>query len=210
MSIKLLAMDFDSTLVIEESLNELASYLKLDSQISSITEQAMAGKIDFTTSMNLRVKSFKDAPSEALTAVGNRLTASPGATELINFCKLSKIRLSIISGGFIQILDAFSLCKVFDYVFANSLEIHDGKLTGSISDFSIDAQGKANALAKLANELELDRNEIMAIGDGANDLEMISFAGIGVSFRGKPILDNVAKYRIENSLDEVIPLLQAS
>ena len=210
MNIKLLAMDFDSTLVIQESLNELASYLKLDSKISSITEEAMAGKIDFATSMNLRVENFKDAPSEALTAVGNRLTAAPGANELIDFCKLSNIRLSIISGGFIQIIDAFSLCKMFDFVFANSLEIHEGKLTGSISDFSIDARGKANALANLANELEIDRNEIMAIGDGANDIEMLSFAGIGVSFRGKPILDKFAKYRIENSLDEVIPLLQAS
>lgn len=210
MTIKLLAMDFDSTLVIEESLNELASYLEVGGEISLITEQAMAGKIDFVTSINLRVERFTGAPLAALTKVGGFLTASPGARELIDFCKKSAIKTAIISGGFIQILDSFLLCKEFDYLYANSLEIVDMKLTGRISDLSIDAKGKANVLSNLAGELGIERNEIMAIGDGANDIEMLDFAGVGVSFRGKEILDEVANVHIRNSLDEVIPHLQVS
>jgi phosphoserine phosphatase len=208
-TIKVIALDFDSTLIVEESLNVLAARLNLSHEISRITEQAMAGEIDFTTSIHKRVEFFAGVPLTELKKVAASLTLSPGAKELIEFCQGEQIQIAIISGGFIEILNSFTYRNNFNHIYANSLEISGDRLTGKVSNLSIDAKGKAIALSNLLGKLGIASAQSMAIGDGANDLEMLKIAGVGVSFKGKPVLDSVADICIQNSLDEVIPYLQA-
>ena len=210
MKTKLVALDFDSTLVQEESLNVLATSIGKKEEVSEITHKAMAGAIEFEESLHLRMKVFAGINIAELRNVGKLLTPSPGALDLIGYCKANQISLAIISGGFFDFIDSFSLRPYFDFVYANSLKVLDGKLTGDIENFSITRSGKAAALTDIAQKLEISRDQILAIGDGANDMEMLEFAGMGISFRGHEILDSVADLKINDSLKEVIPHLQVS
>jgi len=207
---KLVALDFDSTLVREESLNILAASIGKEKEVSSITHRAMSGSIEFEESLNLRINLFAGLNIEEIKRVAELLTPSPGAVDLIHFCKENQILLAIISGGFLEVIDSFSLRPNFDFVYANSLKVLDGKLTGDIDDFSITRSGKAAALSEIATRMKINRENILAIGDGANDLEMLEFAGMSVSFKGHEILDSVVDLKIEESLEEVIPHLQVS
>jgi phosphoserine phosphatase len=205
---KLVALDFDSTLVQEESLNMLAASIGKEEEVSKITHRAMSGDLEFEESLRLRLNLFAGLNIEELNSVAGLMTPSPGAVDLIHFCKENQISLAIISGGFLEVINSFSLRPNFDFVYANSLKVLDGKLTGEIDNFSITRSGKAAALTEIATRMKINRDNILAIGDGANDLEMLEFAGMSVSFRGHEILDSVVDLKIEDSLEEVIPHLQ--
>lgn len=208
MRAKLVALDFDSTLVQEESLNILAASIGKEEEVSKITHRAMSGSIEFEESLRLRMKLFAGLHVEELKNVAELLTPSPGAVNLIHFCKENQISLAIISGGFLEVINSFSLRPNFEFVHANSLKVLDGKLTGEIDDFSITRSGKAVALSEIATRMKINRENILAIGDGANDLEMLESAGMSVSFKGHEILDSIVDLKIEESLEEVIPHLQ--
>lgn len=205
----LLVMDMDSTLITIECIDEIADMQGLKPQVSAITEAAMRGEIDFAESLRRRVSLLAGLDQSALQRVyDERLQLSPGAESLLATIRAAGIRTLLVSGGFTFFTERLQSRLGLDYTAANRLEVADGKLTGRVLGDIVDAQGKADWLNRVRLELDLDRGQVIAMGDGANDLKMMAEAGVSIAYRAKPVVRAQAAYALNQvGLDGLIPLL---
>jgi phosphoserine phosphatase len=202
-------MDMDSTLISIECIDEIADMVGIKPQISDITERAMRGELDFAQSLRERVALLKGLEeSDLMRVLNERLKLNPGAVKWIAACKANNITTLLVSGGFTFFAERVKEMLNLDYAVSNSLEIIDGKLTGKVLGNIVDAQTKADELIKLREKLGLSSAQTIAIGDGANDLKMMSAAGIGIAYHAKPIVQAQASYALNHiGLDGAINLL---
>jgi phosphoserine phosphatase len=186
---KLLVMDMDSTLITIECIDEIADMQGLKSEVSAITEAAMRGELEFRESLTRRVALLEGLDASALQQVfDERLLLSLGAYELLAGAKKAGLRTVLVSGGFTYFTDRLQQQLHFDVTRANSLEIINGKLTGKIVGEIIDATEKRKTVENQAAALGVETSSAIVMGDGANDLEMMSVAGLSVAFRAKPVV----------------------
>jgi phosphoserine phosphatase len=204
----LVAMDMDSTLLAIESIDEVADMHGIKPQVAEITQRTMRGEIIFEESLRQRTALLQGLDEHALEEVYNqRVRLSPGAERMLQQMKKAGIRTMVISGGFTFFTDRIKSRLDFDYTAANRLEIVDGKLSGSVLGKIIGAEGKAEALIKVREELGLQKDQVIAIGDGANDLKMMAEAGVSVAYHAKPIVQENATYALNHvGLDGVVNL----
>jgi len=189
---KLVVMDVDSTLVQGEVIEMLAQHAGSAGEVAEITEQAMSGELDFADSLRRRVETLAGLDAAALDAVYDALELAPGARTLVRTLKRLGYRFAIVSGGFSQITDRIATDLGIDYAQANELEVLDGRLTGRIVGAVLDRAGKAAALRSFAADSGIKLSHTVAIGDGANDLDMLAAAGLGVAFNAKPVVRQAA------------------
>ncbi|KIO50255.1 phosphoserine phosphatase SerB [Nitrosospira sp. NpAV] len=204
----LVAMDMDSTLLAIESIDEIADMHGVKPQVSDITLRTMRGEIVFAESLRLRTALLQGLDQNALQQVyDERVRLSPGAEKMLQRMQSVGLRTMVISGGFTFFTDRIRKKLGFDYAAANTLEILEGKLTGKVLGEIIGAQGKADILKRVREELGLKREQVIAIGDGANDLKMLEEAGVSIAYHAKPIVQEKATYSINHvGLDGVVNL----
>jgi phosphoserine phosphatase len=189
---KLVVMDVDSTLVQGEVIEMLAAHAGSSAQVAEITERAMSGELDFAESLRERVGMLAGLDAAALDSVYQALQLAPGARTLVRTLKRLGYRFAVVSGGFSQVTDRIAADLDIDYSQANELEIVDGRLTGRILGPVLDRAGKAEALRRFAADSGIALSRTVAIGDGANDLDMLAAAGLGVAFNAKPVVRQAA------------------
>lgn len=183
----LICFDMDSTLITIECIDELADFAGKKEEVSAVTEAAMRGEIDYRESLRRRLALLAGLDARVLARVyGERLLLSPGARELLEAAQAAGLRTAILSGGFTYFTERLRIELGFDFATSNELEIKGGKLTGRVVGDIVDAAAKAHHLCRLQDELGLRREQVIAIGDGANDLSMMAEAGLSVAFRAKP------------------------
>ncbi|BCT67054.1 phosphoserine phosphatase SerB [Nitrosospira sp. NRS527] len=204
----LVAMDMDSTLLAIESIDEIADMHGVKPQVSEITQRTMRGEIVFAESLRQRTALLQGLDQDALQQVyDERVRLSPGAEEMLQRMKSAGLRSMVISGGFTFFTDRIKTKLNLDYAAANKLEIADGKLTGKVLGEIIGASGKAEVLKSVREKLGLRREQVIAIGDGANDLKMMEEAGVSIAYHAKPIVQEKATYAINHvGLDGVANL----
>jgi phosphoserine phosphatase len=208
MKYRLALFDVDSTLIEQEVIDLLAQRTPYGDRVSEITRRAMAGEIDFDSALKERVSLLRDLPESIFDDVISEITFSPGALELITFLKKQGVLVGAVSGGFINILEKLFKRIPLDYLSANSLEIQNGLLTGRTLGPIINRRAKAEALSHFAEISGVSMRETIAVGDGSNDVDMITLAGLGVSYRGKEVLNKVADLVIaDKGLDSLIAYL---
>jgi len=207
---RLMAMDMDSTLVGIETIDEIADIHGVRKQVAEITEKAMYGEVDFSEGLIQRVALLKGLDHSVLQRVyDERLIFNPGAEKMLKQIKIAGIKTMLISGGFTFFTEKLKDRLGFDYTFANTLEIANGRLTGRLVGEVFGAKGKGQALNKICNELGFRKENLIAIGDGANDLPMFAEAGVSIAYHAKPIVQENATYSINHvGLDGVINILQ--
>jgi len=207
-NIGLVVMDMDSTLISIECIDEIADMMGIKPQVAEITESAMRGEIQFEESLRRRVGLLKGLDASSLQhVIDERLQLNPGAEKLIATCKQHNIRTMLVSGGFDFFTDYLKNLLNLDYAHSNSLEIINGKLTGQVLGKVVDAQGKADFLNQRRNQLGLSKSQVIAIGDGANDLKMMAEASAGIAYHAKPVVQQQATYALNHSgLDGIIYL----
>jgi phosphoserine phosphatase len=205
---RLVAFDMDSTLIDVEVIDELAKLHGVGRQVSAITERAMRGELPFRESFRQRAALLSGLPEAALQQVAGRAALNEGAHRLIRALKLFGYKTAILSGGFQYVGEHLQQQLGIDYVFANRLVIRDGVMTGEVEGGIVDAQRKAELLAEIARKEGISRQQTIAIGDGANDLPMLSAAGLGIAYHAKPVVKESASHAISNfGLDSVLYLL---
>ncbi len=205
---RLAVFDMDSTLIEAEVIDELAKAAGVGEQVSEITERAMRGELDFRASFKERLALLKGLDVSVLDEIGASLRLTEGAETLFAELKRLGYKTAILSGGFTYFAKQLQAKLGIDYVFANELEVVDGKCTGVAIEPIVDAQRKADLLAELARKEGLQMEQTIAVGDGANDLPMLAIAGLGVAFRAKPLVRQSAKQAISTlGLDGVLYLL---
>ena len=208
MSRFLVVFDVDSTLIEDEVIELLAEAAGKRDEVKAITDAAMAGDLDFSQSLSARVAMLAGVPEDALVQAFARVRVTAGARELIAAIHRAGGKAAAVSGGFSQVLEPLAKDLELDFQRANTLEIVDGKLTGKTIGPVIDRSAKAAALAEWARELGLAEGATIAVGDGANDLEMMAAAGIGVAFNAKPLVRASADLVLEGeSLEPLIAIL---
>jgi phosphoserine phosphatase len=207
--IGLVVMDMDSTLINIECIDEIADMQGLKPQVAAITESAMRGEIEFAESLRRRVALLAGLDESALQRVyEERLQLNPGALTLLDALKARGIKTLLVSGGFTFFTERLKLRVGLDFAHANVLEIIDGKLTGQVVGEVLDAQGKADWLTRTRDLLGLRADQVVAVGDGANDLKMMAVAGIGIAYHAKPVVRTQATYALNHAdLDGVVNLL---
>jgi phosphoserine phosphatase len=205
---RLVAFDMDSTLIQVEVIDELAKAAGVGHQVSEITERAMQGEIDFKESFRQRLALLEGLDESVLSSIAANLPITQGAEHLISTLKKIGYKTAIISGGFQYFGNYLQQLLGIDYVFANQLEIVSGKVTGKIKGQVVDAQRKADILRELTEKEHISLEQVIAVGDGANDLPMLSIAGLGIAFHAKPIVKKSAKHSISNlGLDGILYLI---
>ena len=183
----LICFDMDSTLITIECIDELADFAGKKVEVSEVTEAAMRGEIDYRESLRRRLALLAGLDARVLARVyGERLLLSHGARELLEACQNAGLRTAILSGGFTYFTERLRIELGFDFATSNELEISGGKLTGKVVGDIVDASAKAHHIARLTDELGLRKEQVIACGDGANDLMMMAQAGLSVAFRAKP------------------------
>ena len=208
---RLIVMDVDSTLIAGEVIDILAARAGCADQVAKLTAATMRGDLDFTTSLTERVALLAGLETRVLDQVRQELRLAPGARTLITTLGRLGYRCGIVSGGFSQITDPLAADLGLDYAAANTLEIAGGKLTGRLAGPVIDRAGKAEALRRFAAQADIPLSQTVAIGDGANDLDMIAAAGLGIAFNAKPAVRDAADTSISVPyLDSVLYLLGLS
>ena len=191
----LVVMDMDSTLISIECIDEIADTVNLKPQVSAITEAAMRGDIDFSESLRRRVALLEGLEESALLRIyEERLQLNPGAETMLKKLKEHGIKTLLVSGGFVFFTERLKHRLGLDYAHANTLEIVDGKLTGRVLGHILDAQGKADSLVRTRDELGLRPEQVIAMGDGANDLKMLAQAGVSIAYHAKPVVRSQASY----------------
>ncbi len=185
---RLVVLDVDSTLVQGEVIEMLAAIAGCESEVAELTERAMAGELDFAESLRERVRLLAGLPETAVEEVRAGLELAPGARTFVRTLKRLDYRLAVVSGGFTQVTDAIVADLGVDYAAANVLEIVDGRLTGELVGPVIDRAGKAAALERFAHDAGVPVSQTVAIGDGANDLDMLALAGLGIAYNAKPVV----------------------
>ncbi|PIV14441.1 MAG: phosphoserine phosphatase SerB [Gallionellales bacterium CG03_land_8_20_14_0_80_55_15] len=205
----LLVMDMDSTLISIECIDEIADMQGLKPQVAEITNAAMQGKIDFAERLCRRVALLEGLDESALLRVyDERLKLNPGAEMMLAALQAQGIKTLLVSGGFLFFTERLKPRLGLDYTHANTLEIIDGKLTGRVLGEILDAQGKADWLVKIREQLGLEPAQVIAMGDGANDLKMMAQAGISIAYHAKPVVRAQASYALNFvGLDGLVNLL---
>ena len=205
---RLVLLDVDSTLIQQEVIELLAHKAGAGAEVAEITNAAMSGQLDFAAALHARVKLLKGLPESVLDEVRNEVSLTPGARELISRLKRLNHCVGIVSGGFVDVISPLANELQIDYVRANKLEIINGKLTGGLEGPIIDRAGKAQSLIDFAKTSGVDIADTVAVGDGANDIDMLKSAGLGIAFNAKPILQSVADISLNSpNLDSVLYLI---
>ena len=189
---RLIVFDMDSTLVDAEIIDELAKEAGVDKEVSELTERAMRGEISFKEALEERVKLLQGLPVEVLEKIYSRIRLTEGAKELVRSLKEAGYKVAVVSGGFSYFTDRLKEELGLDYAFGNELEIKDGRLTGRIKGRIIDAKEKARIVEEIARKEGISPENIVAVGDGANDRLMIEKAGLGIAFNAKDVLKEIA------------------
>ena len=186
---KLLVMDMDSTLITIETIDELADMVGLKPQVATITEQAMRGEIEYNESLQRRVALLKGLDESALRRVyDERLKLSPGAEVLLTAAKKHGIKTLLVSGGFTYVTDLLKPRLALDYTYSNTLGLADGKLTGEVIGRIVNADAKRDELLHVSAQFGITREQIIGMGDGANDLKFMAECGVSVAYHAKPIV----------------------
>jgi phosphoserine phosphatase len=206
---KLVAMDMDSTLITIECIDEIADMQGLKKEVSDITEAAMRGELDFAASLKRRVALLEGLDAAALERVyEERLRLSPGAERMLTAMKAAGLKTLLVSGGFTYFTSRLKERLGLDYTHANELEIVDGRLTGKVVGGIVDAEEKKRTVERVCEELGIKPSQAIVMGDGANDLKMMSISGMSVAFRAKPVVREQANVALNFvGLDGILPLL---
>ena len=207
---KLLAMDMDSTLITIECIDEIADMQGLKPQVAAITEAAMRGEIEFPESLARRVALLKGLNASALQSVYQEsVKLSPGAQNMLDAVRRAGLKTLLVSGGFTFFTDRIKKLLDLDYSNANVLEIADGKLTGRVVGAVVDADEKKRTVERVCAEIGIAPSQAIVMGDGANDLKMMSIAGMSVAFRAKPLVRAKADVALNFvGLDGILPLFR--
>ncbi|HEY7774568.1 MAG TPA: phosphoserine phosphatase SerB [Marinagarivorans sp.] len=205
---RLVCFDMDSTLIEAEVIDELAKAQGVGDQVAEITEQAMTGQIDFNESFARRMALLKGLDESVLDEIARNLPITEGAEHLLKTLNKLGYKTAILSGGFNYFGRYLQNKLGIDYVFANELEIADGKVTGRVVGTVVNGERKAELLKELAQKENISLEQVIAVGDGANDLPMLSIAGLGIAFRAKPLVKASAKQAISTlGLDAILYLM---
>ena len=208
---RLVVLDVDSTLVQGEVIEMLAAHAGCAAEVAAVTEAAMRGELDFADALRSRVALLEGVDASALDAVRRDVLLAPGARTFVRTLKRLDYKLAIVSGGFTQVTDMLVAELGLDYAAANTLEVVDGKLTGRVVGPILDRAGKARALEQFAREAGIPVTQTVAIGDGANDLDMLAIAGLGIAFNAKPMVREAADASLSVPyLDAILFLLGIS
>jgi len=208
---RLVVFDMDSTLIEAEVIDELAKLAGVGDQVAEITERAMQGELDFQESFRARVALLKGLSEDVLEDVAKNLPITEGAESLVATLKRLGYKTAILSGGFTYFGHYLQSKLGFDYVYANELDIKDGAVTGEVTGTIVDGARKAQLLKDIAERENIALEQAIAVGDGANDLPMLSIAGLGIAFRAKPLVKESAKQSISTlGLDGILYLLGIS
>ena len=205
---RLVQLDVDSTFIQQEAIELLAAKAGVLEEVSRITAAAMRGELDFAQSLVARVALLQGLSDDSFVQVQQEITLTDGAAELVTLLHQKGHFVSLVSGGFTNILQPMVNAMKIDFYRANTLEVVDGKLTGKVLGAIVDRAAKADALREFATACGVDLSNTVAIGDGANDLDMMDIAGISIAFNAKPIVEAAADYAIkEPSLRSVASLI---
>ena len=205
---RLIVFDVDSTLIQGEVIEMLAERAGAGAAVAAVTEAAMRGEMDFAESLHQRVATLAGLPAEVLDEVAEQLELTPGARTTIRTLRRLGFHCGVVSGWFRQVIDPLAHELMLDFVAANELEIVDGKLTGRVVGEVVDRAGKAKALRRFAEQAGVPMEQTVAVGDGANDIDMLNAAGLGVAFNAKPALREVADASLSHPyLDTVLFIL---
>jgi phosphoserine phosphatase len=205
---RLIVFDVDSTLIQQEVIEMLAARAGALDAVAAITEAAMRGELDFAESLHQRVGTLAGLPAEVLDEVAEAVELTPGARTTIRTLRRLGYHVGAVSGGFRQVIEPLAHELMLDFVAANELEVVDGKLTGRVVGQIVDRAGKAKALRDFAQQVGVPMAQTVAVGDGANDIDMLAAAGLGVAFNAKPALREVADASLSHPyLDTVLFLL---
>ncbi|WP_080796518.1 phosphoserine phosphatase SerB [Corynebacterium pacaense] len=208
---RLVCFDCDSTLITGEVIEMLAAHAGKEAEVAAVTERAMRGELDFEESLRERVRTLAGLDASVISEVAADIELSPGARTTIRTLKRMGYKTAVVSGGFIQVLEGLASELDLDYVRANTLEIIDGKLTGRVIGKVVDRAAKAEFLREFAADSGLKMYQTVAVGDGANDIDMLSAAGLGIAFNAKPALKEIADTSVNHPfLDEVLHILGIS
>jgi phosphoserine phosphatase len=201
---RLIVFDVDSTLIQGEVIEMLGAHAGVEPEIREITEAAMRGELNFTESLERRVALLAGLPATAIDEVAASIELTPGARTTIRTLKRMGFRTGVVSGGFTQVIGGLVEELGLDFAAANELEIVDGKLTGKVVGEIVDRAGKAKVLRRFADEYDIPLEQCVAVGDGANDIDMLSVAGMGVAFNAKPALREVADTALSHPYLDVV------
>lgn len=208
---RLICFDCDSTLITGEVIEMLAAHAGKEAEVAEVTERAMRGELDFEESLRERVAVLRGLDASVIDQVAQQIQLTPGARTTIRTLKRMGYKTAVVSGGFIQVLEDLSSELELDYTRANTLEIVDGKLTGRVVGKVVDRAAKAEFLREFAEDSGLQMHQTVAVGDGANDIDMLSAAGLGIAFNAKPALREIADASVNYPfLDEVLYILGIS
>jgi phosphoserine phosphatase len=204
---RLVQLDVDSTFIQQEAIELLAAKAGVLKEVSTITEAAMRGELDFAQSLLARVRLLKGLPQTVFDQVRDEITLTDGATELVELLHSKGHVVSLVSGGFVNIMQPIVDELKIDYFKANTLEVVDGVLTGKVLGNIVDRAAKAQALTEFALDAHVAMENTVAIGDGANDLEMMALAGLSIAFNAKPVVTEAADLSITEPTLSSVPQL---
>jgi phosphoserine phosphatase len=206
---RLVCMDVDSTFVKGEFIDELAELVGVKEQVAAITARAMRGEIDFKGALTERVKLLEGLPFERAQSLIDRFELTPGADLWVKKLQSLGFKIGLVSGGFTFFVDVLKQRFGLDFAFANELEVEGGKLTGRVRGAIVDSERKAQVLKDMAQVYSCRLEQSVAIGDGANDILMLQTAGLGIAFRAKPKLQEVASFSLNHNerLDTLLYLM---
>ncbi|KNX37197.1 phosphoserine phosphatase SerB [Luteipulveratus halotolerans] len=208
---RLLVMDVDSTLIQDEVIELLAAHAGRERQVAEVTEAAMRGELDFAQSLHQRVAALEGLPVSVFDEVRAAVRLTPGASTLVRTLKRLGFTVAVVSGGFIEVVEPLARELGIDHAHANRLEVVDGRLTGRVDGPVVDRAEKAAALRRFADAAGLPLSRTVAVGDGANDLDMLAAAGLGVAFNAKPVVQEQADTTVNVPyLDAVLFMLGIS
>lgn len=207
--IRLLITDMDSTFINIECVDEIADFMNIKPQVAAITASAMRGEINFETSLTKRIGLLEGLPDDALEHVyKERLTLNPGGEIMLAGLKSREIKIALVSGGFTFFTDRLKQRYQLDYTLANNLDIINNKLTGKVLGKIVGAEAKADFLIQLCKQLGINTQQVVAMGDGANDLKMMKLAGLSIAYHAKPAVQTEAATTLNHcGLEGVLGLL---
>ncbi|NUS42217.1 MAG: phosphoserine phosphatase SerB [Mycobacteriaceae bacterium] len=205
---RLIVFDVDSTLIQGEVIEMLAAHAGVEDEVRAVTEAAMRGELDFAESLRRRVETLAGLDVSVIDKVADAIELTPGARTTIRTLRRLGYHCGVVSGGFRQVIEPLAHDLELDFVLANTLEVVDGKLTGGVTGDIVDRAGKAAALRRFAAEAGVPMEQTVAVGDGANDIDMLNAAGLGLAFNAKPALREVADAALSHPyLDAVLFIL---